>query len=185
MAELEAILRKEFSGDFFVFAVHQNLAHTEARSDFLQTNLKKIGVKVNVGEIRFPHPQLSLSHTEGCTISLFTRSLYWGVGIDVESTERIISDKAVGGYLNTEELDRLGVISPSNRLRLWVIKEAVFKADNANKGRTLRNYSLPHLGDNGNALSKWDNATFKYSCCQWGKFIVAAAVKIGPQTQSA
>ena len=95
---------------------------------------------LDVTKISFPHPFLSLSHAKGCAVAIGvsnkTNSVK-GIGIDLE-LDRKVSTKHMKFYLNDFESDLK--INNDHMLRLWTVKEALFKADPNNDGNVLKDY---------------------------------------------
>ena len=64
-----------------------------------------------------------------------------GLGVDLE-IGRVVPDEAARFFLSAAERARLPSAPGSELLRLWTVKEAVFKADLHNDGRGLLDYQL-------------------------------------------
>jgi hypothetical protein len=107
--------------------------------------------------LAFPHPRLSLTHSAGVAVAAWLavdpeRSVS-GIGVDYEAM-RPMRDGTARFYLADAERAALG---PNPRegdlLRLWTVKEALFKANPGNRegdGRYLAQYVLdgsPHALD--------------------------------------
>ena len=95
---------------------------------------------LDVTKISFPHPFLSLSHAKGCAVAIGvsnkTNSVK-GIGIDLELNRKVTVEHN-RYYLSKYESDLVNDID--DRLRLWTVKEALFKADPNNDGNVLKNY---------------------------------------------
>lgn len=102
-----------------------------------------------VGEITFPHPRFSLSHTgnfrAACGIAASGSDLVTGVGIDLELA-RPMAERIGKFFLTDEEFASVrpvsGATPDQTLLRLWTVKEAVFKSDPDNAGHVLRHYRV-------------------------------------------
>jgi 4'-phosphopantetheinyl transferase EntD len=99
----------------------------------------------------FPHPHVSLSHCRlgsAATAAEGTPDRVAGVGIDLEPV-RPVRPGAVRFFLTPAERPWLEAVPAAEHevelIRLWTVKEAVFKADPANEGATT--YGEYHLDD--------------------------------------
>ena len=113
----------------------------------LQTSL---GASDDTSTLKFPHPRLSLSHSETWAVAVGTASgKLLGIGVDLEvksapkpeAAPRFLNPAEVVWLRRMEEADR-----PKMLHRLWTVKEATFKADPENAGRTLKQYGLADPG---------------------------------------
>lgn len=108
----------------------------------LRLGLTCAGMSTDTSTYRFPHPRISLSHTENiaaAAIALDAPVHMRGVGVDIEQP-RTIDARAARLFLTPAEL----AMDPDPRwhLRLWTVKEAIFKSDPANADRLLLDYAL-------------------------------------------
>ena len=128
--------------------------------------LKKVITYLNkdldVTKISFPHPFLSLSHTKNCAVALGilnSGNAVKGIGIDLE-LDRKVSTKHTKFYLNEFESDLKN--NNDHRLRLWTVKEALFKADPNNDSNVLKDYIVKDPETlSGKAINKKGH-TFHY-----------------------
>jgi hypothetical protein len=107
--------------------------------------LARLGRSDGVESLRFPHPELSLSHSGDWAIAAGCEAGGAGIGIDLEFS-RPMDVRAARFYLLPHEIAHVQAL-PSRRrnderLRLWTIKEAVFKACAGNAGRLLLDFGL-------------------------------------------
>jgi acyl carrier protein len=87
------------------------------------------------GRWRFPHPRASVTHTERAgAAAVLVSGPASGVGVDLEH-DRPVSPAMTRFYLRDDE-------PPGDPLRLWTVKEAMFKADPGNATRLLRDYRV-------------------------------------------
>jgi len=116
--------------------------------------LKRLGTVMGEGEdtslLKFPHPKLSLSHSETWAVAIGLDSAkIRGIGVDLE-VKSAPRPETARKFLNASETVWLRRMEPVDhpRLlhRLWTVKEAIFKADGDNKGRTLKEYALADPG---------------------------------------
>ena len=84
-----------------------------------------------------PHPCLSLSHAAGTVVAVGMRGGR-GLGVDLEPSGRSVSPAVIRRIDTSTPPGAQVSEDPDERLRLWVIKEALFKAEPANAGLTLR-----------------------------------------------
>lgn len=127
----------------------------------------------------FPQQQLSLTHSGDWSIAAGTRSLkVLGIGIDFE-VSRTIDQSTARLFLNQRERNRLGDTNVQ-ALRLWSIKEAVFKSDPNNYECRVWNYELcnPAL-HSGRAFRAGSNRRFHYISLNLIEGVLAIAVCTG------
>jgi hypothetical protein len=109
-----------------------------------------MGADPDTSTLRFPNPRLSLTHSEtwAVAIGLDSPKLH-GIGVDLE-LKSAPKPEAARRFLNPSELVWLRRMDEGDhpRLlhRLWTVKEALFKADPENSGRTVREYALADPG---------------------------------------
>ncbi len=95
-----------------------------------------LGKNFDTTTLNFPHPRLSLTHAGG--IAIAARSMDRPIGIDFEPI-REMNPRATHLYLSPKERSEVGV---EDWLRLWTVKEAIFKCDHGNRGRWLGGYRI-------------------------------------------
>ena len=119
-------------------AALENLKAERRRASWLRGRaaLKALLGDIDTSTLSFPHPELSLTHTEDIAVAVACEGA-GGVGVDLEV--RPPSERAARRFLSEAEFDAAG--GPDGWLRSWTIKEACFKADLGNKGRTILEYS--------------------------------------------
>jgi acyl carrier protein len=84
---------------------------------------------------RFPHPRASVTHAEHAVAAAVLVSVpACGVGVDLEG-DRQVTPAIARFYLHDDE-------SRDDALRLWTVKEAMFKADPDNATRITRDYRV-------------------------------------------
>jgi len=108
--------------------------------------LARLGENPATHRLVFPHTRFSLTHSGGVAIAfaIGAEEPNTGAGIDFEIFQGI-SDRAERFYLLRHERRWLRFLSrprvPDERLRLWTVKEALFKADLDNSGTVLSDYA--------------------------------------------
>jgi len=137
-------------------AVFDTLASPVRRDSWLRGRaaLKRLQAALGGSEdtsiLKFPHPRLSLTHSESWAIAVGSASpKLLGIGVDLEVKGAPKSETA-RRFLNPAELVWLRRMDEGDRPkmlhRLWTVKEATFKADTENPGKTLRDYGLADPG---------------------------------------
>lgn len=100
----------------------------------------------HVDDLEFPNPRYSLSHSRDIAVAVgdATKSLR-GIGIDLE-IDRSLRPQASRSFLTSREQRCLQesdtTLRSQDLLRLWCIKEAVFKANPDNRGTLLGDHEL-------------------------------------------
>lgn len=109
-----------------------------------------MGGSEDTSTLKFPHPKLSLTHSETWAIAVGSASpKVLGIGVDLEvkaapkpeTARRFLNPAELVWLRRMDEGDRPGMLH-----RLWTVKEATFKADPENAGKTLRDYGLADPG---------------------------------------
>jgi phosphopantetheinyl transferase (holo-ACP synthase) len=116
--------------------------------------LKRLGAALggttDTSTLKFPNPHLSLTHSEAwaVAIGLITPKLR-GIGVDLE-LKSVPKPETARKFLNPSEMVWLRRMEeaehPRMLHRLWTVKEAIFKADPDNAGKTLKDYALADPG---------------------------------------
>jgi 4'-phosphopantetheinyl transferase EntD len=164
------------------------LAATPRRDNWLlgRAALKKLlarwGEPPDTAPLAFPHQRLSLTHSGAVAVALGVKSPgLAGVGVDLE-WDRTPRREVSRFFLIPAEEDWLGQQGPAEQpgqlLRLWTIKEALFKADPHNGQTRLLDYCLLVPGAaRGAALSSATLPMQYASLSVAGGFISAALAK--------
>ncbi len=122
-------------------AYFEALRSPSARGDWMlgRAALKAL-VPGDATRLRFPHPSLSISHAGGVGVAVRSDSLLRGVGVDVEPWRDALPARLGAFFLRPAEV--AVVDSPADLVRLWTIKEALFKALPNNARCTLLDIEL-------------------------------------------
>lgn len=142
----------------------------------LRRVLAGLGDPTDPATVRFPHPRLSLTHSGGVALAVGTLDHTGaGVGIDLEPVAPVNPRAARLFLTGAEQAWWRTAAEPDALLRLWTVKEAVFKADLGNDGRILADYELSRpAGWTGHASR---GATrFRYRSARLSGFMVSLAV---------
>lgn len=111
---------------------------------------ERIGGSDDTSTLKFPHPRLSLTHSDVWAVAVGSDSpKLLGIGVDLEvkgapkpeTARRFLNPAELVWLRRMDEADRPGMLH-----RLWTVKEATFKADPENAGKTLRDYGLADPG---------------------------------------
>jgi phosphopantetheinyl transferase len=109
-----------------------------------------LGASEDTSTLKFPHPRLSLTHSENWAIAVGSTSpKLRGIGVDLEM-KGVPKPETARRFLNPAEMVWLRRMDeheqPKMLYRLWTVKEAIFKADPDNAGKTLKDYGLADPG---------------------------------------
>ena len=114
-----------------------------------------LGADYDTSTLAFPHPALSLTHAGGIAIAAWSAT---GVGVDYEPL-RTINPRAARLFLTPAEFE---ATCEDDWLRLWTVKEAMFKCDADNRGRWLASYvAAEPAARSGHGVR--DAAQFRYT----------------------
>ncbi|MFN2505484.1 MAG: hypothetical protein ABR540_14865, partial [Acidimicrobiales bacterium] len=113
-------------------------AQGRRRADWLlgRAALKLLMDGDDTSAVAFPHPHLSLSHSAGIAVAAGSVGNQAGLGVDFEGW-RLTDPRTARFFLHDGERVQDGEL-----LRLWTVKEALFKATPANAGGRLLDYRL-------------------------------------------
>jgi acyl carrier protein len=157
----------------------------------LRRALAACGYPTDTGLYRFPSPACSVSHSGDISIAAVALPLspVTGIGVDVELGGP--ADPRTGRFFLTgPELRWLATVPLTSRgletLRLWTVKEALFKADAANPRTTLRDYAMvsPSRCRGGAARGRTairaPGARFRYASLPVRRGFLTVAVALSP-----
>ncbi|MEU1627597.1 4'-phosphopantetheinyl transferase superfamily protein [Streptomyces sp. NPDC020096] len=137
----------------------------------LRLLLGVLGLPRDTTGYAFPHRRLSLTHIEGAAVAagaVHTARELAGVGVDLE-TDREARVDTTRFFLDERERSWLASLPETARateqLRLWTVKEALFKADPDNRHTVLRDYTtLDAAAQRGRAQARRSrDAVFAYA----------------------
>jgi len=149
----------------------------------LKSVLGALGESPETGGLLFPHPRLSLSHSGPVAVAVAVDGAcpqVAGIGVDFERA-RAPRFETARFFLDDEEHGWLRARSQADRaqhlLRMWTIKEAVFKADPENAEAALFDYHLVDPAcDNGVATR--GVRRFSYATCHVGDGVLSIAISL-------
>jgi phosphopantetheinyl transferase len=116
----------------------------------LKRLLASLGESDDTSALKFPHPRVSLTHSDAWAVAVgSTSAKMLGLGVDLQ-VKAAPKPETARRFLNPAELVWLRRMEEEERPRmlhrLWTVKEAVFKADPENSGKTLRDYGMADPG---------------------------------------
>jgi hypothetical protein len=124
--------------------------------------LARLGDPAPATGVRFPDPRLSLSHSGDWAIAAGCGAAR-GLGIDLEFA-RPMDPRAARFFLGDHERAFVDALAPARRsdalLRLWTVKEAVFKACAGNAGLLLADFRLDDPGARAGTARRIDGPAF-------------------------
>ncbi len=145
----------------------------------LKSLLNSLGRSDDTSRLSFPDAQLSLTHGDGTAYAVGTFAANGGIGVDFE-TVRPVRDRVVGWFLNEPEIDWLAQSIPADRdrdvIRLWTIKEAVFKCHPDNAGLVLSDFTIADPAAEVCEVRAADGRRFQTMSCHMGDGILSIAV---------
>ena len=90
--------------------------------------------------LAFPHRRLSLTHAGGTAFAVLAGGGVVGTGVDFEPARATVDPRAARFFLGPAE--RAAASTHAELLRLWTVKEALFKATPGNDRVVLADYAL-------------------------------------------
>lgn len=100
-----------------------------------------LGAGADTSGLRFPHPRLSLTHAGGRAFAVHIAAAgVVGTGIDYEPWNAAADLRTARFFLRTSE--QVAVRDAATLLRVWTVKEALYKATPDNAGAVLLDYEL-------------------------------------------
>jgi phosphopantetheinyl transferase len=134
----------------------------------LRTAAQIAGLSRDTSQLSFPHVHISLSHSPGMAIAAAIDRRWGedvaGVGVDFERG-RPLSPDLLRLFATAKEAALLQSSSDADVVRLWTIKEAVFKACPRNADLLLTDFEVARLSPDGSgcAVLRPDLARFATS----------------------
>jgi hypothetical protein len=101
----------------------------------LKAMLRELGCPEDTSGLRFPHARFSLTHSSGIAVAVgICGEDGSGIGIDYEG-RRPVPPEAARFYLTEAEIQGVNLRDEEALIRLWTVKEAMYKADMNNRER--------------------------------------------------
>jgi 4'-phosphopantetheinyl transferase EntD len=164
----------------------------ERRQDFtrgraaLKALLRAAGQDEDTSRLRFPHARFSLSHTRRLAVAVgLPSSQAAGIGVDLEH-DRVVPPGAERFYLDEGEQAWLAAqpeaARASVRLRLWTVKEALFKAHLGNAGTVVSDYRVedPAAGAGRASLRGRSAWPWRYATLTLAEGVLTVASRVDP-----
>jgi acyl carrier protein/4'-phosphopantetheinyl transferase EntD len=151
----------------------------------LRVLLGLLGLPRDTAACGFPHPRLSLAHADrGAIAAGSVGPLTAGLGVDLE-TDRPVDPRTAPFFLDDAEQAWLARVPRADRaaehVRLWTVKEAVFKADLTNRDAMLRDYTSQPVGARaGWARRQGTGQLFGFTCARFQGAHLSVAAAHGP-----
>ncbi|TNF92235.1 MAG: 4'-phosphopantetheinyl transferase superfamily protein [Gammaproteobacteria bacterium] len=139
--------------------------------------MRHVGDETDPDGLGFPHKRYSLTHSQGKAIAIADAdSQLAGIGIDYESMRQMKPGVERFFLTDDERMDIQAVGNDDTRLlRLWTIKEALFKADPKNGQRLLKDYHLQQPLEMHGAVSL-HGSIFHYICMAVDDGFISVAI---------
>lgn len=151
----------------------------------LGENAKHAQADLDTTKLEIPHPRLSLSHSAELAVAAACLDEVNGVGVDLEA-KREVRDGVIRFFLQDAEKNTLEKMPEPGRadslLRLWTVKESLFKADTNNQGMTLLKYAVDDavtLVGTGYRCMSETQLNFKYSSLKIDDYWLTVALAHG------
>ncbi len=168
-----------------------------ARIEFLRgraaqkTALAALGLDTDTSLVRMPHRSHSLTHAGDIAVSAYTSAeRVLGIGVDFEPDAKVSADRA-RFFLTQRELETWpDVLQPHHApdlLRLWTVKEALYKATADNDALTVRDFTVnePWAWSGIATLGSRPDVALRYvTTVARGGYLTVAAV-LAPQMAAA
>ena len=120
--------------------------------------LKPLVDGADTAGVAFPHRTLSLSHSGPMAVAVSVDGDGGGAGVDLE-TRAEADPRAARFFLHEDEQ----TASPHDVLRLWTVKEALFKATPDNADRRLLDYRVTDPSAATGTATDVAGRTFRYA----------------------
>ena len=146
----------------------------------LKTLRAEVDGRQDIDDIEFPNARYSLTHSADVAIAVADASRRLvGIGVDLEVDTRI-RPAAARFFLTEREQTWLDGQVPTQRphllLPLWCIKEALFKANPENAGKTLADHEIAQPGESSGDARTRDGRLMQYACWSKSRTCIALAV---------
>lgn len=146
----------------------------------LKTLRAEVDGRQDIDDIEFPNARYSLTHSADVAIAVADASRRLvGIGVDLEVDTRI-RPAAARFFLTEREQTWLDGQAPTQRphllLPLWCIKEALFKANPENAGKTLADHEIAQPGESSGDARARDGRLMQYACWSKSRTCIALAV---------
>jgi len=153
----------------------QSLGSATARRHWLlgRAALRTL-VQQDTSRLQFPHPELSVSHAGGIAVAVRAAAKLSGIGVDFEPWRAEVHPRMADFFLRPAEQTVAG--TARELVRLWTIKEALFKAQPDNDGCVLLDFELADPASNCGTASGPGGSTLHYVSADVGVGALSVAV---------
>jgi 4'-phosphopantetheinyl transferase superfamily protein len=124
--------------------------------------------------LEFPHPALSLSHAGGLAVAVRCDRNLRGIGVDFEPWRPAADLRVARFFLRPPE--QAAVSGPASLMRLWTIKEALYKATPDNGSCVLVDFTLADPGGACGRAVGPRGETLRYAAVDVGEGHLAVAI---------
>lgn len=171
-------------------AVLDQYKHQARRESWLRARaalkalLAELGQDPDTAKIAFPNSRVSISHTGEFAVAVArTDDDATGIGVDLE-TNRTLKEGVEKFFLSDAERAWLKSCPEqeydSEKIRLWTVKESVYKSDCLTQDGVFKNYLIENPAElNGAIKHKAGQKSFRYTCCRLSNFWLTVSVAEG------
>jgi acyl carrier protein len=126
-----------------------------------------------------PGPGTSLSHAHGVSVVAAAIGVAADIGVDLEEN-RAADPRTARFFLQGPEAAWLDGASARNdeQLRLWTVKESLYKADPGNSATVLRSYALADPGAKTGYARREPGVVFGYGSVRLGERHLSVAARL-------
>lgn len=122
----------------------------------------------------FPHRAISLTHAGGLAVAVRAHDSCEGIGIDFEPWHAGVGPRAAQLFLGPSEQAKTQ--GPDALVRLWTIKEALYKATPGNRGCLLLDFEVIDPAATSGEASGPRGERLRYAALRLGRGSLAIAV---------
>jgi 4'-phosphopantetheinyl transferase superfamily protein len=128
----------------------------------------------DTSRLQFPNRAISLTHAGDLAVAVRTDDDCEGIGIDFEPWGTRVDPRAAHLFLGPVE--RVGLRGPDGLLRLWTIKEALYKATPGNQGCLLLDFEVHDTAASCGEATGPRGETLRYAALRLDRGSLAIAV---------
>lgn len=155
-----------------------SLSQREARDTWLRGRAAlKALVPGDTSTLVFPHRRLSLAHSAGTAVAVRSPAPLVGIGVDFEPWRASVQPVMARFFLRLSEQD--AARTPRRLVRLWTIKEALFKAHPDNHQCILLDFELSDPAAGSGTATGPSGRVLRYATADvvLGSFAVAVTLR--------
>lgn len=125
--------------------------------------LRQLLAGADTAGVAFPHRRLSLSHSGALAVAVSIDGAHPPAGAGVDLEARPGADVRTARFFLHETEHGSSAMSPSDVLRLWTVKEALYKATPANAGGGMLDYRVADPTAWSGTATGAGGRTFRYA----------------------